>query len=308
MTDNELILFDRLEVIRKTNEKYDLEHNAYISFSGGKDSTVLHYLMDEALPGNHIPRVFINTGIEYLAIVKFVREMAANDDRFEIVTPKVKIKEMLEKDGYPFKSKQHARWLGLYQKNGRTQSVKNYLGEGEKQLFRPCPEMLKYQFDDSFKIPVSDKCCLKMKEKPSEKWGKENKRKTSLTGIRKEEGGRRQTIPCMAIRGGKLNKFHPLSVVTEQWEEWYIKTRKIKLCELYYSPYNFERTGCKGCPFALHLQEELDTLALYLPAERKQCEYIWAPVYAEYRRLGYRLRKDDGQISLFEWANHVNDI
>ena len=31
--DNELILFDRIEVIKSTNQKYDLENNAYISFS-----------------------------------------------------------------------------------------------------------------------------------------------------------------------------------------------------------------------------------------------------------------------------------
>ena len=57
--DNELILFDRLEVIKSTNQKYDLENNAYISFSGGKDSTILHYLIDMALPNNRIPIVFI---------------------------------------------------------------------------------------------------------------------------------------------------------------------------------------------------------------------------------------------------------
>lgn len=50
-------------MIRKTIEKYG-EENFYISFSGGKDSTVLHHLIDEAIPGNKIPRVFINTGIE----------------------------------------------------------------------------------------------------------------------------------------------------------------------------------------------------------------------------------------------------
>lgn len=57
MEDYELTLFDRIEVIKSTNKKYDLEHNAYLSFSGGKDSTVLHYLLDIALPNNQIPRV-----------------------------------------------------------------------------------------------------------------------------------------------------------------------------------------------------------------------------------------------------------
>jgi hypothetical protein len=31
----------------------------------------------------------------------------------------------------------------------------------------------------------------------------------------------------------------------------------------------------------------------YFPSERKQCEVIWKPVYDEYRRIGYRLRKKE---------------
>lgn len=72
MTENELLLADRIAKIKSINELYDLENNAYISFSGGKDSTVLSHLIDEALPNNRIPRVYFNTGIEYKAIVNFI--------------------------------------------------------------------------------------------------------------------------------------------------------------------------------------------------------------------------------------------
>lgn len=72
MTKNEFLLADRIAKIKSINEQYDLEHNGYISFSGGKDSTILSHLIDEALPGNTIPRVFINTGIEYKLLVAFV--------------------------------------------------------------------------------------------------------------------------------------------------------------------------------------------------------------------------------------------
>ena len=65
MTENEFMLADRIAKIQSINQQFDLENNAYLSFSGGKDSTVLHYLLDEAIPGNKIPRVFINTVIEY---------------------------------------------------------------------------------------------------------------------------------------------------------------------------------------------------------------------------------------------------
>lgn len=74
MTDYELLEIDRIAKIQSINKQYDLENNAYLSFSGGKDSTVLHYLLDLALPGNKIPRLFINTGIEYEYIVDFVKK------------------------------------------------------------------------------------------------------------------------------------------------------------------------------------------------------------------------------------------
>lgn len=74
------------------------------------------------------------------------------------------------------------------------------------------------------------------------------------------------------------------------------------MCKLYREPFNFKRTGCKGCPYSLDLQEQLDTMAMYLPNEKKQCEMIWKPVYQEYRRLGYRLRKDKGQMSIFDFV------
>ena len=103
--DFDLLLFDRIEKIRQTNESLDLEHNAYLSFSGGKDSTVLHHLLDIALPGNKIPRVYINTGIEYNDVRLFVEKLAKMDERIIIINSGVNIKRMLEEEGYPFKSK-----------------------------------------------------------------------------------------------------------------------------------------------------------------------------------------------------------
>lgn len=69
----EFILQDRIVKIQAINEQYNLEQNAYISYSGGKDSTVLHHLIDLALPNNKIPRLYANTGIEYNMMVKFVK-------------------------------------------------------------------------------------------------------------------------------------------------------------------------------------------------------------------------------------------
>lgn len=290
MTENELILLDRIGVIRDTIKKYG-EENFYLSFSGGKDSTILHYLLDMAIPGNKIPRVYADTGIDLNMVREFVSELAASDDRIVMIKPSVPIKQSLEEEGYPFKSKKHSRWLEYYQRKGMQQSVKNYLGEGDKSLYQPCPKSLKYQFSPDFKLKVSDHCCINMKEKPLEKWSKENNRPYSIVGIMRAEGGRRMTASCLAFKGKKLWHFQPLAVVTKEFEDWLIEEKNIKLCPIYKEPYNFERTGCKGCPFALHLQHELDVLQRFFPNERKQCEAIWKPVYDEYRRLGYRLDK-----------------
>jgi len=88
----------------------------------------------------------------------------------------------------------------------------------------------------------------------------------------------------------KLKKFHPLIVVTDEWMEWYINKFNIEICNIYKEPYNFTRTGCKGCPYNLNLQQDLETMREFFPNEAKQCEIIWKPIYNEYRRLGYRLK------------------
>lgn len=113
--DNELLLYDRLNAIRDMDKKYDFNNNAYISFSGGKDSTVVHHLVDMALPNNTIPRVYANTGIELTEVVKFVREMQSEDQRVVMIKPQKPIKATLEKSGYPFKSKEYSRWIKIYQ-------------------------------------------------------------------------------------------------------------------------------------------------------------------------------------------------
>lgn len=294
--DNELMLFDRLEVIKTTIAKYG-EDNFYLSFSGGKDSTILHRLLDEALPNNRIPRVYIDTGIEYLAIREFVLNLAKNDDRFVIIKPTRPIKQTLEKYGYPFKSKEHSLKLSQFQKGEVPPNIAKYMRFGEHFA---CPKSLAYQFSKDFALKVSNLCCTKLKKEPFHKWEKENHKPIAITGMRREEGGQRANIKGCIItdKNGKAKKFHPLLVVSDEWEEWYLKERGIKLCPLYYPPFNFKRTGCKGCPYNTSLQEDLSVMALYLPKEREQCEFIWKPVYDEYRRIGYRLDKWE-QLKLF---------
>ena len=242
--DNELLLVDRIGVIRDTITKYG-EENFYLSFSGGKDSTILHHLIDMALPNNRIPRVFINTGIEYNLIVEFVKGLAEKDDRFVILKPTQPIKPLLEKYGYPFKSKQHSHNLMVYQHSGIGKSIKRYLGIIESNTKFRCPKCLEYQFTPDFKLKCSDKCCQKLKKEPIHKWEKASNRKIAITGMRKSEGGKRASIKgcILTDKNGNIKRFHPLLVVSDEWENWVVKEKQIKLCDLYQPPYDFKRTG-----------------------------------------------------------------
>lgn len=155
---------------------------------------------------------------------------------------------------------------------------------------------MQYLFKEDMNI--SDKCCLEMKEKPLDKWQKENKRPIHILGIMADEGGRRASAKCLVFKKNQPDSFNPLAKVTKEWEQWFVDTYNIRLCKLYYEPYNFIRSGCKGCPFNLKLQEDLSIMERYMPNEYRQCQYIWKPVYDEYRRIGYRLSNEE-QTKLF---------
>ena len=48
--------------------------DVYLSWSGGKDSTVLKHIIDTNLPYYHIKSVYVDTGLEYPEIREFVKK------------------------------------------------------------------------------------------------------------------------------------------------------------------------------------------------------------------------------------------
>jgi 3'-phosphoadenosine 5'-phosphosulfate sulfotransferase (PAPS reductase)/FAD synthetase len=133
----------------------------------------------------------------------------------------------------------------------------------------------------------SNKCCYKLKKDLMHTWAKENHKKMTITGMRNDEGGNRERLTCITSNG---KMFHPLIVVSNEWEEQFIERERERVCKLYQEPYNFKRTGCKGCPYSLDIQEQLNIMYKLLPNEYKQCLHLWKPVYDEYIRIGYRLK------------------
>ena len=82
--------------------------NVYISFSGGKDSTVLKHIIDEMY--TDVPAVFVNTGLEYPEIQQFVRRIKNGEyDCFNsdviMLRPEMRFDEVIKVYGYPVISK-----------------------------------------------------------------------------------------------------------------------------------------------------------------------------------------------------------
>lgn len=87
---------------QRIREWYNYFHgNVYISFSGGKDSTVLTHLVHDMYPD--VPLAFANTGLEYPEIQAFARQMGA-----EFVRPKMRFDEVISTYGYPIIGKEVA--------------------------------------------------------------------------------------------------------------------------------------------------------------------------------------------------------
>ena len=76
------------------------EDGVYISFSGGKDSTVLLHIARRLYP--NIKAAFVDTGLEYPEIRQFVKMF----DNVDWIKPKMTFKQVIEKYGYPFISKE----------------------------------------------------------------------------------------------------------------------------------------------------------------------------------------------------------
>lgn len=87
--------------IREWVECYG-EDGVYISFSGGKDSTVLLDIARKIYP--EIGAVYVDTGLEYPEVREFVKQ----HENVEIIRPKMNFRQVILKYGYPFIGKEVA--------------------------------------------------------------------------------------------------------------------------------------------------------------------------------------------------------
>lgn len=284
----------------------------YLSFSGGKDSTVLrHILKNHCIDVYDCPAVFVDTGLEYPEVRRFAIENAD-----VVLRPKMNFRQVIMTYGYPVIGKNQARYIrDLQNAHGQNDATVNLRLTGYNRKGVYCPTMkladkwvpLK---DAPFKI--SEQCCDVMKKEPMRRYQKETRRMPVVGTMCVESQSREKAWlmnGCNAFEA-KYPQSRPMSFWTENDVLHYLwrfgvpyasvygeihcryngkecPDRAARLCLEEYpeSEKKFEfyttgvsRTGCMFCAFGAHLESCPNRFQQMQETHPKQYDYCMRPV------------------------------
>ena len=261
--------------------------NVFISFSGGKDSTVLLDIARKCFPD--IPAVFADTGLEYPEIRDFVKTV----DNVTIVKPEKTFRRVILEHGYPVASKELSRKIH-YAKKGAKWATKYIDGSAIDSEGRPSRYAVSQRWLKLVDAPfdVSDYCCNVIKKAPIQKYQKATGRKPITAIMASESNLRTQSwlkTGCNSFDTKKpMSK--PMSFRTEQDVLQYLKRYNVPYSSIYGeivpTPMNEEfltttkyaRTGCMFCMFGCHLEKEPNRFQKMKETHPKQWAYMLKPV------------------------------
>lgn len=254
--------------------------NVYVSFSGGKDSTVLLDLARRIYP--NILAVYVDTGLEYPEVKEFVK----TKENIKWLKPKMNFRKVIEKYGYPIISKEQAQYISEY-KTTKSEKLKNIRLNGNKYGMGKISKKWRYLIDADFN--VTHKCCLIMKKNPSKEFEKKYNLHPIIATMACESKNRETAWKrhgCNSFEG-KRPISQPLSFWTEQDILEYIYRFKIPYASVYgdiKKNYNGEiyttgcdRTGCIFCGFGCHLEKEPNRFQRLKQTHPKLWEYCMKP-------------------------------
>lgn len=309
--------------IRGWIKKYG-EDGVYVSFSGGKDSTVL---LDIVRQEYNVPAVFIDTGLEYPEVRRFVKEQ----DGITWLKPEMNFRQVLQTYGYPVISKEiskkvhdcrsaESRGNASY---ARRQFNGTYISRNGKTNFY---SIAKWEFLTRAPFAISSKCCDVMKKRPAKRYEKETGRTAIIAQMAEESLLRRQLWMrqgCNAFEA-KRPVSNPMAFWTEQDVLQYIRAKGLRVAAVYgdivddgevagqmtISDYisaetpvlkttGCKRTGCMFCAYGCHKEKpgegKFEMLKITHP---KIYNYIMKPW--EEGGLGYK--------KVIDWLNEHGNL
>lgn len=226
----------------------------YISYSGGKDSTVLSHIAKTMYPD--ILHLFANTTNEYPETIQHIKwEKEENCTNIITVLPidakgeTWTFKKVVETYGYPMFSKRVSNAIRTYQ---------HALSERTKQNSRDYIDRNFKKYEKYKELPISDKCCDKLKKEPLRRKAKQLGLQCAILGILASESYQREKdwleYGCNVFHERKDNQSRPLSFWNDEDILEYIERYDVKIPKLYDMGYS--RNGCMYCGFGVQLEPE----------------------------------------------------
>lgn len=242
------------------------ESGVYVSFSGGKDSTVLLDIVRSVYP--NVKAVFVDTGLEYPEIKEFVKSF----ENVDIIRPKMMFKDVICKYGYPMISKTVSHGVSIIKKNPNGKVATRQFSKDYESKFA----LYKWKPIADTDFLVSDKCCNTMKKEPVKQYENQND-KVAITAQMASESLSRQKN---WIQHG-CNSFdterkisNPMSFWNQEDVLQYIYQKDIQISSVYgdvvfenadgqqrfdgcgkLCTTGCQRTGCVFCGFGAHLEK-----------------------------------------------------
>lgn len=282
-----------------------------VSFSGGKDSTVLAHLVHTVCPD--VPLIFANTGLEYPEIQSFARKMGA-----KFVYPKMRFDQVISEFGYPLISKETAEVIHgarniqngeKGQRKGTGVPRKNpdgYWLNWRRKALQGLPPFDSGHYKKTkwaalaqeCQFNISQRCCNIMKKAPLHDYQEETHQMPYIGTLTDESYRREQKWlqqGCNAF-DAKYKTSQPMSFWKEQDVLHYIKREGIEIASVYgdivaydkksgfeYEPLpgfdcelkctGCDRTGCIFCGFGCHLEKGETRFQRLAKTHPKQYEY-----------------------------------
>lgn len=274
----------------------------YVSFSGGKDSTVLADLTARVckLNGYKLILWFSNTGLEYPEIVKHVKtygEYLKEKYEIEVETiidvprdrktgKRITFKDVILTYGYPIISKTISRAISDVKKLGDNCWFAGAFNGRETGIYN----MQKWKFVLDAPFKVSNKCCDVMKKNPAKYFTKDTGLRPIIGTMAYESSNRK----AQWLKNG-CNSFDiknpsskPISFWLEQDVLEYVVKNELPYPSVYgdilqdkngkYYVTGIDRTGCVFCGYGCHLQKEPNRFQQLKQTHPKLWNYCMKPI------------------------------